>query len=523
MALKDTIQKFIADAKELFSLLKQRSALGAQIAERQSELAALEAKIQDKQTIIDGIIADATTEAKSRLSGLEETIRNQQSVVDNIISKATRDAEARNAQTMAEIESNNSAIEKLQAEIDRLKAEEESITASVKKQENKLHRISNAYKSAATSIKLFEEWNPPHDFVLPEHFEDIEDLVPTVTLALHSDNIKDLRKQIRELNAAIDKTLAAYEKRYTTKANLAIYKLMVIALRAELQNILYSLKYGKIEDATDNVKTVTAKYLAIASEGNQSIAGTITKFIGEIEYLFIEVVKVEYEYYIRKERIKEEQKAIREQMRQEAEERKLLEQQRKQVEKEESKYQTEIQAAKEQLASADDAKRKALEAKVAELEAMLASVETKKSEIINLQNGQAGYVYIISNIGSFGEDVFKIGMTRRLDPMERIKELGDASVPFPFDVHGMIFSDNAATLETDLHRLFNDSRVNKVNARKEYFRVDMDTLEQAVLERDPAAEFTRTALAEQYRQTLSLEAAGLTHLEDEIDCDIDDE
>ena len=96
-------------------------------------------------------------------------------------------------------------------------------------------------------------------------------------------------------------------------------------------------------------------------------------------------------------------------------------------------------------------------------------------------------------------------------------------VPFPFDVHGMIFSDNAATLETDLHKQFSDSRVNKVNARKEYFRVNIDTLEQAVFEHDPAAEFTRTALAEQYRQTLSLEAAGLTQLEDESDLDIDDE
>ena len=121
---------------------------------------------------------------------------------------------------------------------------------------------------------------------------------------------------------------------------------MVIALRAELQNILYTLKYEKLDSAIDKVKIMTAKYLKIAGEGNQSIAGTLTKFIGEIEYLFINAVKIEYNYYVKREQAKQEQAAIREQMRQEAAERKALEDERKRIEREESKYISELDKLK---------------------------------------------------------------------------------------------------------------------------------------------------------------------------------
>ena len=134
---------------------------------------------------------------------------------------------------------------------------------------------------------------------------------------------------------------------------------------------------------------------------------------------------------------------MREQLRQEAAERKLLEQQQKQIAKEEEKYKNEIETLKKSLQAASVEKESALTIRIAELEKQLASVNEKKEEITKLQNGKAGYVYVISNLGSFGDDVFKIGMTRRLEPQERINELGDASVPFPFDVHSFIFSDNA--------------------------------------------------------------------------------
>ena len=133
----------------------------------------------------------------------------------------------------------------------------------------------------------------------------------------------------------------------------------------------------------------------------------------------------------------------------------------------------------------------------------MADVILKKEEISNLANGKAGNVYVISNLGSFGENVFKIGMTRRLNPQDRVNELGDASVPFKFDVHSFIFSEDAVGLEKKLHMILNDKRVNKVNMRKEFFYTTIDDLEKLVTEIEPTAEFNKTMLAEEFRQSLS--------------------
>ena len=118
-------------------------------------------------------------------------------------------------------------------------------------------------------------------------------------------------------------------------------------------------------------------------------------------------------------------------------------------------------------------------------------------------NKRAGYVYIISNIGSFGKDIYKIGMTRRLDPQDRVDELGDASVPFAFDVHAMIFSDDAPTLENNLHKEFDDKKVNMVNGRKEFFHVTLEEIKEAVKKyNENIIEIKDTPDAEQYRESL---------------------
>ena len=204
-------------------------------------------------------------------------------------------------------------------------------------------------------------------------------------------------------------------------------------------------------------------------------------------------------------------------MRQEAEERRQLEQERKKVEAEEKKYKQEIERLRTEIENAKDSEVEKLRERLAEVTALVNKVEEKKAEIINLQNGKAGTVYVISNIGSFGENVFKVGMTRRLEPMDRVKELGDASVPFPFDVHSFIFSEDAPALETALHKELNNRRVNKVNLRKEFFNVSVDEIQQMVERYDPTAAFKVTAAAEQYRQSLNI-----TEVPDEINY-VDDE
>ena len=323
-------------------------------------------------------------------------------------------------------------------------------------------------------------------------------------IKLHHMDYKDLKKAFNDNDKAITQVLEAYAGRYTTKANKAIYQLMVIALRAELQNLLYNLKYDKLDETVHKIRITTSKYLAIADDGNQAVAKTLNKFISEIEYLFINAAKIEYNYYVKKEQAKQEQAAIREQMRQEAAERKALEAERKKIEQEESKYTTEIDKLQTVMAeTTDNTELEQLKARILELQGHLSDVIIKKEEIVNLQNGKAGNVYIISNLGSFGEDVFKVGMTRRLNPQERVDELGSASVPFKFDVHSFIFSEDAVALEANMHERLNDQRVNKVNLRKEFFKVSIDELETLVNELDPTAEFNKTMLAEEYRQSLS--------------------
>lgn len=416
------------------------------------------------------------------------------------------------------IEGYNQSIDKLKATISEQNELCEKTEKRLTTAQNKLNKISEIYRSINYAVKEFGAYGSDVELYDSDLIE-LNDLLPTVTLKLHCFDIKDLRKAFRANDKQIEQVMQAYAARYTTKTNQTIYRLMVIALRAELQNILLSLKYEKLDQGIEDVKKVTLKYLTIAEEGNQNIANTLKKFIGEIEYLFINAVKIEYNYYVKKEQARQEQLAIREQMRQEAEDRKALEEEKKKIEAEESKYNNEIQALKTKLVDAKTDEITLLQARILELESQLSDVSVKKDNIIKLQNGTAGNIYIISNLGSFGDNVFKIGMTRRLYPQDRVDELGSASVPFKFDVHSFIFSDNAVALEGALHERLDSQRVNKVNRRKEFFYSSVDELEAIVNEIDPTAEFNKTMMAAEFRQSQSSDKTYTDDYHSEFDDD----
>ncbi len=209
-----------------------------------------------------------------------------------------------------------------------------------------------------------------------------------------------------------------------------------------------------------------------------------------------------------KEKTREEQRAIREQMREEEKARKEIQRAVRQAEREEELVNKAIAEVKRHFEAASEAEKAKLEAQLLDLNAKLVEAEEKSKKAISMaQQTKRGHVYVISNIGSFGEDVYKIGLTRRLDPNERIRELGDASVPFPFDVHAVLGSDDAPALETELHRLFLERQVNKVNKRKEFFRVSLTEIRRAVEELGLDSSWTLAAEAAQYRETLALEQA----------------
>lgn len=196
-----------------------------------------------------------------------------------------------------------------------------------------------------------------------------------------------------------------------------------------------------------------------------------------------------------RERLKMEKEERAELARAEREEKKLLAE-AEAAEREEERYQKLLDKARSE-AGVD-------EGRIADLEAALADAHaTSERARAMAEMTKSGYVYIISNIGSFGKDVVKIGLTRRLEPDDRVKELGDASVPFGFDTHAMIYSDEAPALESALHKEFADRRVNASNMRKEFFRVGLEEVEEAVKRLAPSASFFSDREAQEWHETLS--------------------
>ena len=184
---------------------------------------------------------------------------------------------------------------------------------------------------------------------------------------------------------------------------------------------------------------------------------------------------------------------------------KEIEEKRAEIEKEQQHYNNAMQRLAEQIAAETNEDRLiVLKQRKEEIEANLVDLDRAIKDIDYREaNQRAGYVYVISNIGTFGENVYKIGMTRRLEPQDRVDELGGASVPFRFDVHALIFSNDAPALEAALHRAFETKRVNMVNGRKEFFNVTLEEIEAVVKENhDKTVEFTYFPEAEQYRETL---------------------
>lgn len=227
------------------------------------------------------------------------------------------------------------------------------------------------------------------------------------------------------------------------------------------------------------------------------------------EYLDLKLdeLRLAHEYQVKKQEEKEEAKRVREELREQQKLEQEIRAAREKIAKERKHFAAALRDLNARLERATSEEEQALlTMKIAEVEAGKATLDSEEKAIdYREKNAKAGYVYVISNIGAFGEGVYKIGMTRRLDPMERVDELGDASVPFWFDVHAMVFSDNAPALEAKLHERFAAGRLNKVNGRKEFFRADITEIESVIKANyDAVIEVTHEAAAEQYRESLRM-------------------
>lgn len=334
-------------------------------------------------------------------------------------------------------------------------------------------------------------YKPQYDFVNSEQYK------------YKLDNIREEQKNmIRQDKAVLGRTdwVVNNDARRGKKLVNDTKKLLLRAFNSECEYVISKVRYNNFDTCLKRINK--------ASETISKLGVVMDISIDSKYYeLKVQELRLALEYKQMKQREKEEQQELRARMREEARIQREIEEERKKVEKEKKHYVNALKEAQKQLFECTDTVQKTvLEEKLDEMQAQVAKIDKNLADIDYREaNQRVGYVYVISNIGSFGENIYKIGMTRRLNPQERVDELGNASVPFNFDVHAMIFSKDAPALENALHHAFDDRKVNMVNKRREFFNVSLDEIEKVVKENfDGSVEFEKTALAEQYRESLKI-------------------
>lgn len=361
---------------------------------------------------------------------------------------------------------------------------------------HEIQTLREQYDDAVTEIELLKrDVEAMHDVGIYNYRHPLDNAVA------YQDALNSIKTQIKAFVAeghaieastrfTFDNSLAKGRK---MTAELA--KLMLRAYNAEAENCVRYVKAGNLPSAEKRLSGAAMSIARYASMMEMRINPDYHALrLRELELTADYQMKVQEEREAAREeraRLREEQQAERE-----------LRAERERLEKERAHYANVLAALS---ASAGEDERLNLEGKIAEIDGRIAENDYRTANI------RAGYVYVISNVGSFGPDIVKIGLTRRLEPMDRVRELGDASVPFGFDVHALFFSDDAVSVEAELHRRFAHTRVNRVNLRREYFYATPSELKTALTEvAGNLLEFTEIAEAEQFHASESMRAAERT-------------
>lgn len=430
-----------------------------------------------------------TGEYKQKISELQSQVSEQYNEIEKLKSAFT--PEQTNVLNLRkESETLNDYINQLTDEIEQKKKVLESLQSDISSRKNKIIELDDQIL-----LQEFALYEPKYDFQSADEYKA---------------RLQDVRKNQKEMIRAGSATTGFTN--WTVNGNEAqgrkmikdMQKLLLRAFNSECDEVVDKVKYNTFDSAK---KRITTSYEAISKLGAvMGISISEPYYNSKIDELTIAL-----EYRIKKQEEKERQKELRAQMREEAKLQKEIEAERKKIEKEAAHYKNALSQIESQLAAADtEEKRQELLNKKAEIEANIQDIDKALKDIDYREaNQRAGYVYIISNIGSFGENVYKIGMTRRLDPTERIDELSDASVPFNFDIHAMIFSDDAPKLEAALHKAFEYKKINMVNQRREFFNITLDEIKKVVKQNfDKTVEFIDVAEAEQYRISQKIKASA---------------
>lgn len=346
-------------------------------------------------------------------------------------------------------------------------------------------------------LESFSLYTPKFSFTSSEEYK--------TKLSIIREIQKDL---IRDKKAATGNTgwTVNNSKSEGTKMVNDMIKLCLRSFNNECDSCVSSVKFNNIDAMK---KRITASYDAITKLG-QIMNVVISKKYFDLK---IDELHLAHEYQIKKQEEKENLKVLREQQREEAKLAKEIEEARKNIEKDKKHFKNAFDKLNAQLsACTDEIDRAHLLDKIEEVKGNLSEIDVKLAEVDYREaNQKAGYVYVISNLGAFGENIFKIGMTRRLEPLDRVDELGDASVPFSFDVHALVFSNDAPKLENALHRAFDKKKLNMVNRRKEFFNVTLDEIEEEIRKNhDKTIDFIKYHDAEEFRESQLLKETEAT-------------
>jgi cbb3-type cytochrome oxidase subunit 3 len=392
------------------------------------------------------------------------------------------------------LESRYSNIIDVDLEVDKSKKEKESIDKKIEslRQDYKEKRV--IFEKLVKEAAIYDEeiqmaelgfYKPHFDFDTSERYKE--------EISRVKQEQKDLISSKKAIYCNTEWTVEGSKAKGRTMTNRAI-KLTARAFNNECDAAISNTRWNNVDRMEQRIEKA---YDAI-NKMNQSNAVVISHdYFG----LKLKELRLAYEYADKKQQEKEEQQEIKRQMREEAK----LEQEKEKALKEEEKYNKLLEKAKKDAEKATGETLDSLNEKIAQLSQDLEEAHEKSERAKSMaEQTKRGHVYVISNIGSFGNNIYKIGMTRRLEPLDRVKELGDASVPFTFDVHAMIHSEDAPALESSLHKKFDQLRLNLVNARKEFFRVTLSDIKEEVRKISPDAEFIETAEARDYRESQSI-------------------
>ncbi|NIF82655.1 DUF4041 domain-containing protein [Comamonas sp. Tr-654] len=345
-----------------------------------------------------------------------------------------------------------------------------------------------------------DEYTEVGHFEMPSYLYD--------TSARYQSEIKEVRDQqrklIREKQAITypDDVILGASKPLDKKILDGQVQLMLSAFNVECDLLIEKVNPSNLSRTLEQIEK---KAEALEKSCSTLRCGFNIDYV-ELKF---EECKFQFEHVLKKKDEQDAQRMIREQMREEVRVQKQYEDAIRDAEREELKFTRLLEKAREHLAQESEQERALSMAKIHVLEEQLKEAQERSIRAKSMaEQTRRGFVYVISNIGAFGEGVYKIGLTRRLDPQERVDELSSASVPFPFDVHAMCYSEDAPALEHALHKRFSDHRVNAVNFRKEFFRVHLDDIQAAIEDMvGNEVEFLVTAKAEDYFQSKRLMTA----------------